>query len=118
MLVGNKIDQGDRREVSRDEGARFAKKYSMLFIEASARTREGVQIAFQELVRKVKLDVFVERKRLFSRLFVVFRLFKRRHFGKLKKNLVNKRSNLMIRKRRHYRLTDVPVEAFVFLFSL
>ena len=54
MLVGNKIDQEDRREVLREEGARFAKKYSMLFIEASARTREGVQIAFEELVRKVK----------------------------------------------------------------
>jgi hypothetical protein len=26
----------------------------MLFIEASARTREGVQIAFEELVEKVK----------------------------------------------------------------
>ena len=53
MLVGNKIDQEDRREVTRDEGARFARKHSMLFIEASARTCEGVQIAFEELVQKV-----------------------------------------------------------------
>jgi GTPase SAR1 family protein len=53
MLVGNKIDREDSREVTRDEGARFARKYSMLFIEASARTREGVQIAFEELVQKV-----------------------------------------------------------------
>jgi Ras-related protein Rab-18 len=51
MLVGNKIDREDSREVTRDEGARFARKYSMLFIEASARTREGVQIAFEELVQ-------------------------------------------------------------------
>ncbi len=54
MLVGNKIDREDSREITRDEGARFARKHSMLFIEASARTREGVQIAFEELVRKVK----------------------------------------------------------------
>ena len=54
MLVGNKIDQEDSRQVTREEGTRFARKHSMLFIEASARTREGVQIAFEELVQKVK----------------------------------------------------------------
>lgn len=53
MLVGNKIDREDSREVSRDEGVKFARKHSMLFIEASARTREGVQIAFEELVQKI-----------------------------------------------------------------
>ncbi|CAF0885252.1 unnamed protein product [Rotaria sordida] len=53
MLVGNKIDQEESREITRDEGARFARKHSMLFIEASARTREGVQIAFEELVQKI-----------------------------------------------------------------
>jgi Ras-related protein Rab-18 len=53
MLVGNKIDREDNREITRDEGLRFARKYSMLFIEASARTREGVQNAFEELVTKV-----------------------------------------------------------------
>ncbi|UJR25314.1 hypothetical protein I4U23_006665 [Adineta vaga] len=53
MLVGNKIDREDERQVTRDEGARFARKHSMLFIEASARTREGVQIAFEELVQKI-----------------------------------------------------------------
>lgn len=62
MLVGNKIDREDSRDVTRDEGARFARKHSMLFIEASARTREGVQIAFEELVEKVsllKINIFV-----------------------------------------------------------
>lgn len=41
------------REVSREEGLDFAKKYRMLFIEASAKTREGVQCAFEELIEKV-----------------------------------------------------------------
>lgn len=41
--------------MSRDEGLRFARKYRMLFIEASAKTREGVQCAFEELVEKVTL---------------------------------------------------------------
>lgn len=43
----------DTREVTRDEGLRFARKYRMLFIEASAKTKEGVQCAFEELVEKV-----------------------------------------------------------------
>jgi len=52
MLVGNKIDK-ENRQVTRDEGTRFARKHSMLFIEASAKTREGVQCSFEELVQKI-----------------------------------------------------------------
>ncbi|EFO19615.1 Ras-like protein Rab-18 [Loa loa] len=52
MLVGNKIDMSNR-EVTREEGLEFAKKYRMLFIEASAKTREGVQCAFEELIEKI-----------------------------------------------------------------
>ena len=41
--------------MTRDEGLRFARKYHMLFIEASAKTKEGVQCAFEELVEKVTI---------------------------------------------------------------
>lgn len=32
---------------------KFARKHCMLFIEASAKTNEGVYVTFQELVQKV-----------------------------------------------------------------
>lgn len=53
MIVGNKIDDSSNREISRDEGIRFAKKHRTLFLETSAKTNEGVKDAFEEVVRKI-----------------------------------------------------------------
>lgn len=43
----------ENRVVSKDEGIKCARKYQMMFIESSAKTREGVQCAFEELVEKI-----------------------------------------------------------------
>jgi len=53
MLVGNKCDKEGERMVSKEEGQKCARKYQMMFIEASAKTKEGVHIAFEELVEKI-----------------------------------------------------------------
>ena len=41
------------RVVSKEEGQKCARKHQMMFIEASAKTREGVACAFEELVEKI-----------------------------------------------------------------
>jgi Ras-related protein Rab-18 len=53
ILVGNKIDLEHLRMVSREEGLLFARKHSTLFIEASAKTNQGVEQAFEELMQKI-----------------------------------------------------------------
>ena len=52
LLVGNKIDLQDR-QVSVAEAQAFARKQQMMYIEASAKTREGIKQAFEEVVQKI-----------------------------------------------------------------
>ena len=54
MLVGNKCDLEDRREVETHEGEQLAKVIGCQFKEASAKTRENVEEAFYDLVREIR----------------------------------------------------------------
>lgn len=51
LVVGNKLDKP--RAVPRERGQAFAQKHRMLFIESSAKTQEGISLAFEELVQKI-----------------------------------------------------------------
>ncbi|KAF4659614.1 Ras- protein Rab-2A [Perkinsus chesapeaki] len=52
MLIGNKCDL-ERREVSYEEGARFAKENNLIFLETSAKTAQNVEEAFLQTARKI-----------------------------------------------------------------
>lgn len=52
LLVGNKVDQA--RVVQREVANDWARSRGMLFMEASAKTKEGIAQVFQEVVQKVR----------------------------------------------------------------
>ncbi|EPR61066.1 small GTPase Rab2, putative [Toxoplasma gondii ME49] len=52
MLIGNKSDL-ERREVSFDEGAAFARQHGLIFLETSAKTAQNVDEAFILTARKI-----------------------------------------------------------------
>lgn len=53
MVVANKSDLGQLREVPKEEGVEFARAHGCLFVETSARNNVAVGQAFEELVLKV-----------------------------------------------------------------
>jgi len=53
MLIGNKCDCENKRQVSREEGEEFARKNNLTFLEASAKTSENVEQAFLESANKI-----------------------------------------------------------------
>eukprot|EP01121_Diplochlamys_sp_Union-15-3_P009314 TRINITY_DN2536_c0_g1_i4.p1 TRINITY_DN2536_c0_g1~~TRINITY_DN2536_c0_g1_i4.p1 ORF type:complete len:201 (-),score=41.72 TRINITY_DN2536_c0_g1_i4:49-618(-) len=54
VLVGNKVDLEEQREVTSAEGQERAKIYQCPFFESSARTRVNVENGFYELVREIQ----------------------------------------------------------------
>lgn len=53
MLICNKIDNKEERQVTFDEASDFGKKHSLLVMETSAKTNEGIDKAFEEVIRKI-----------------------------------------------------------------
>ena len=63
MLVANKVDM-ETRSVSREEGQELARSLGTIFFECSAKTKVGVQNAFEELQLKVRMPpVYVAARR-------------------------------------------------------
>jgi Ras-related protein Rab-1A len=54
MLIGNKIDLKEERQVSTEEGKDFADRYNMKFIETSSKTNINVEKMFIDLAVSIK----------------------------------------------------------------
>ena len=52
MLIGNKIDLIGDKEVSTEDGKRFAEVYDYFFLETSAKENTNVTKAFNILIEK------------------------------------------------------------------
>ncbi|XP_031221065.1 GTP-binding protein Rit2 [Mastomys coucha] len=89
VLVGNKIDLEQFRQVSTEEGKNLARDYNCAFFETSAALRFGIDDAFQGLVREIR------RKE--SMLSLVERKLKRKDslWKKIKASLKKKRENMI-----------------------
>jgi len=53
MLVGNKKDLEDQRDVTYEEANKFAEENGLLFIESSAKTGDHVEEAFLQTASKI-----------------------------------------------------------------
>jgi len=73
LFIGNKSDLKDKRQVTNEEGTRFAKQHNGFFFEASAKTNENdcvnkafysiIEKAGSELLRNEEMNDEIERKR-------------------------------------------------------
>lgn len=57
MLVGNKCDLEDIREVSVEEGKSFAEEEGLFFMETSALEATNVQTAFEMVIREIYTNI-------------------------------------------------------------
>jgi GTPase KRas len=57
VLVGNKCDLQEERQVTSAEGQEKAKSFNCPFFESSAKTRVNVEESFYQLVREIRQKV-------------------------------------------------------------
>jgi GTPase SAR1 family protein len=61
ILVGNKSDMADARQVSTDEGKELAEHYNVRFLETSAKDCKNVEEAFIMMTREIKSRVAISQ---------------------------------------------------------
>ncbi|CAJ0576159.1 unnamed protein product, partial [Mesorhabditis spiculigera] len=53
MVIGNKCDMGDRRQVSKESGEELAARHGVRFLETSAKANINIDTAFYELAEAI-----------------------------------------------------------------
>ncbi|KAI8079830.1 ras family-domain-containing protein [Halteromyces radiatus] len=57
MVIGNKSDLESKRQVSREEGEKFAKDNNLFFLEASAKSADNVEEAFVKTAHTIQKKI-------------------------------------------------------------
>ena len=73
ILVGNKADLEETREVTAEEGMDLATGLNMLFIETSAKKAHNVQAAFTNLARELYIDRMKSTIKPISKIYAIYR---------------------------------------------
>jgi len=60
ILIGNKCDKNNNREVSYEEGSEYATKNNMLFLETSAKETTNIERAFTLLAKSIKDNYYLD----------------------------------------------------------
>ncbi len=61
VLIGNKNDLNDQRQVSFEEGQAFAKRNELIFFETSAKTANGVEETFTQATKQIYQGVIAQK---------------------------------------------------------
>ena len=94
VLIGNKCDLKDMREVKYEEGEKFAKSHNMIFLETSAKTGENINSIFEKSVAQIDQNIIDKKYDLDNEQNGIrigikkdsFILTKKQTFGKNKKS--------------------------------
>ena len=57
ILIGNKVDLEEKREVSKDEGQEFADQNGLMFLETSAKTAQNIVEAFNISAKSILSNI-------------------------------------------------------------
>ena len=62
MLIGNKCDLEDQREITKEQGEEKAKSFGFSFIETSALSGENLEKGFEMLIKEIYQKYKVEQR--------------------------------------------------------
>ncbi len=62
LLIGNKKDLADKRDVTTEEGEEKAKSFGLAFLETSALTGENIDKVFDNMLKEVYTKLTIEKK--------------------------------------------------------
>lgn len=62
VLIGNKLDKGEKRMVLYDQAEKQANEWKCKFLEVSAKTKNNLETAFLECARMIRQEIYLNRK--------------------------------------------------------